>query len=155
MSQLILCYPASIVKKFVVISGRKLCFNHLIYKGKRQILRALGVVFYLSTGAQKSGQHVMSEPTFHNVKDNLLLSVGWSHSTAKGHHIALSRLRGETCLALSGVFWLFTVNEGQRQVKSCKYYRKNFSFVCSHYRFCSSHLSKHTGSCCDVRRIKT
>lgn len=40
----------------MVISGRKLCLNHVIYKEKSQILGALGVAFYLGTGAQKSVQ---------------------------------------------------------------------------------------------------
>lgn len=43
-----------ILKKFVVISGGNLHFGHVIHKEKRQILRALGVVFYLGTVAQES-----------------------------------------------------------------------------------------------------
>lgn len=49
-------YPGSIVKKLLVISGGKLCLNHAVHKEKRRILRALGVVFYLGTGTQKSVQ---------------------------------------------------------------------------------------------------
>lgn len=41
----------SILKKFVVINAGNLYFGHVIHKGKRQILRALGVVFYLGTVA--------------------------------------------------------------------------------------------------------
>lgn len=38
----------------MVISGGKLFFSHEMPKEKWQILRALGIAYYLGTGAQES-----------------------------------------------------------------------------------------------------
>lgn len=76
----------------MVISGRKLVFNHEIPKENQQILRALGVAYYLGKVAQESVQPEMSQPTIYNTADGFLLSVGWSRNTAKGYGVFLSCL---------------------------------------------------------------
>lgn len=76
----------------MVISGGKLVLNHEMHKETWQILRALGVAYYLGTGAPETVQHEMSQPTIYNFADGFLLSVGWSQNAAKGYGVFLSCL---------------------------------------------------------------